>query len=78
MTDYTPIDCGQHSETELAILRGRQLRISWHDPDVQTRMETLRPMDLQTRNHEEFLVAKTASGNMLQLRLDHILKFETI
>jgi Rho-binding antiterminator len=78
MTDYTPIDCGHYSEYELAILHCRQLRISWHEPGGQAHIETLRPVDLKTLNHEEFLIAKTMSGDSLQLRLDYIFKFDVI
>jgi len=78
MTDYTPIDCGYYSEFELAILHGRQLRISWHEAGGQTHIETIRPVDLITSNHEEFLIAESSSGESLQLRLDYILKFDVI
>ncbi|RTZ61283.1 MAG: transcriptional antiterminator, Rof, partial [Gammaproteobacteria bacterium] len=29
MTDYQPIDCGIHSEYEVAILRGKPIRLRW-------------------------------------------------
>ncbi len=74
MTDYTPIDCGLHSEYELAILRGKRLRISWRGADGQHHIDVLKPLDLQTRNREEFLIGEDRQGQQLELRLDHILK----
>jgi transcriptional antiterminator Rof (Rho-off) len=79
MTDYTPIDCAAHSAYEIAILQKRPLRVSWRDPEHgQTRLETLMPIDLLTRNHEEFLVTETPAGKTRTLRLDHIIKYESI
>lgn len=78
MTDYTPIECGLHSEYELAIMQQKRLRISWHQPDGQAHVEVLKPRDLQTRNHEEYLLAEQHDGQQLTLRLDYIRKVETI
>lgn len=77
MTDYTPIDCGLHSEYELAIMQQRKLRVSWTDPGGQAHVETLRPLDLITRQHEEFMVAETANQQRIELRLDYIIRAET-
>jgi Rho-binding antiterminator len=76
MTDYTPIDCALHSEYELAILHGTRLRISWCQPDGQLHVEVLKPRDLQTRKHEEYLLAEQHAGQQLELRLDQIRKIE--
>ena len=73
MSDYIPIDCGQHSEYELAIMQQRKLRLSWQDSDGQTHLETVTPTDLLARRHEEFLVVRTQTREMLELRLDRIL-----
>jgi Rho-binding antiterminator len=78
MADYTPIDCGLYSEYELAILHGKRLRTSWCQPDGRARVEVLKPRDLQTRNHEEYLIAEKPDGQQLELRLDYIRKIETI
>jgi len=72
MTDYTPIDCGLHSEYELAIMRGRSLQLRWRDEDGQTHDERLRPLDLQACNREEFLIVENRNGERLRLRLDRI------
>ena len=78
MTDYTPIECSLHSEYELAILRAKHLRISWLQPDGQLRVEVLKPRDLQTRNHEEYLIAEQRDGQQRELRLDYIRKIESL
>ena len=49
MTDYEPIDCGVYSGYELAILRRRHLRLTWRDREGLTRIDTVRPLDLETR-----------------------------
>ena len=72
MTDYSPIDCGLHSEYELAIMHARKLRISWHDAAGAKHIELLVPTDLCTRNGEEFMLALNAGGEGLEIRLDHI------
>ncbi len=72
MTDYTPIDCGLHSEYELAIMHQRRLKLRWRDDSGVTHTETLLPVDLQTRNGEEFLVAEDRDGERVRLRLDRI------
>ncbi len=74
MTDYVPIDCGLHSEYELAIMRRQKLRIRWHDTHGMTHFETLLPRDLQTRSGEEFLIAETPEKATLEIRLDHIVE----
>ncbi|HFD79244.1 MAG TPA: transcriptional antiterminator, Rof [Gammaproteobacteria bacterium] len=76
MSDYRPIDCGLHSEYELAILRAQHLRLRWRDEQDRVRQEVVLPTDLQTRHHEEFLIARDPAGGQLRIRLDRILGFE--
>jgi Rho-binding antiterminator len=78
MTDYTPIDCGLHSEFELAIMHHDRLKLSWRDADGAVHIETLLPTDLGTRNSEEFMLASDADGTAVEIRLDCILRFERI
>ena len=78
MTDYTPIDCGSYSQYELAILRGTRMRISWRDPGGQLHVETLKPRDLVTRDHGEYMVAESQTGATLELRLDYIHRSEPV
>jgi Rho-binding antiterminator len=72
MTDYQPIDCGLHSEYELAIMHGNKLMLSWHDSTGTEHVERLVPTDLRSRNGEEFMVAINAEGEELEIRLDRI------
>ncbi len=76
MTDYTPIDCGLHSEYELAIMHGRRLQLRWRDEAGKAHNELLRPLDLQACNKEEFLVVENSQGERMRLRLDHIERTE--
>ncbi|MCG6864904.1 MAG: transcriptional antiterminator, Rof [Thiogranum sp.] len=78
MTDYTPIDCGQYSEYEPAILRQKRLRISWHDPNGQSHIDVFMPIDLFTRSGAEFLILDRGDGAPFELRLDRISKTEPL
>lgn len=80
MSDYTPISCELYARYEHWIVRQRTLRIAWREdePRLQTHLESLRPIDLQTRRHVEYLVAKRLSGERLELRLDFIVKAEPL
>jgi Rho-binding antiterminator len=77
-TDYTPIDCSLHSEYELAIMHGKRLRVSWRDAEGPPRIEVLVPVDLRTRQGEEFLVAIDSLGAEQEIRLDRILGSECL
>lgn len=71
---YVPISCARHSELELAVMHRRPLHARWHDGNVW-RDGVLTPLDLQTRHGEEFLVCRLASGERLDIRLDHLTRF---
>ena len=75
MTDYTPVDCGLHSEYELAIMHRDRLTLSWRDTNGITRVEAVTPFDLRKRNREEFLAVRDANGAQQEIRLDRILGF---
>lgn len=75
MTDYRPIDCGLHSEYELAIMLHRKIRLTWRDSQEKHR-ETVLPEDIHTRDHAEYLVFRTEDGRQLEIRLDHVLLVE--
>ena len=76
MTDYTPIDCGLHSAYELAIVHAKRLRIYWRHKNGQLHVEVVKPRDLQTRNHAEYLIAQQQDGAQLELRLDCLRRIE--
>jgi Rho-binding antiterminator len=75
MTDYIPIDCGMHSELELAILKRARLHLVWRDADGITHRETVTPTGLGTDNHEEYLQALDKRGTAYRIRLDWIVEF---
>ncbi len=72
MSEYTPIDCGLYAGFELAILRRRRLRLTWRDGAGLTRIDTVRPLDLETRAGEEFLLIEDSAGRRVRIRLDRI------
>ena len=76
--DYVPISCASYSDYEVAILHRRTLRVRWKDPDGAEHIERVRPLDLQTKNGEEFLIAEDTHGEPLRLRLDWIQSADAI
>jgi len=75
MTDYTPVDCGLHSEYELAIMHHDRLKLGWRDAAGTIHLETVIPVDLRTRCNEEFLMVSAPDGTQLEIRLDRISHF---
>lgn len=71
MTAYKPISCARHSEYELAIMHRQTMQLRWHDASGAVHSATVVPLDLQTRNHEEFLVV-AYDGEQESIRLDRI------
>lgn len=70
-TDYRPVACDLHSQYELAIVQRRKLQLTWSEDNV-TYNQAVFPTDLQTVNHEEFLVCRLDSGEPRRIRLDRI------
>jgi Rho-binding antiterminator len=68
---YRPIPCATYSDYEVAILHRRKLQLRWVEANV-IHEETVTPIDLHTREHQEFLVCRTGSGAEICIRLDHI------
>ena len=54
-TDYTPIDCGLHSEYELLIMQHRNCTLTWKDATGSAHIQLVTPTDLYTRNSEAFM-----------------------
>lgn len=75
---YQPISCALHSEYELAIMHKQTLHLSWKDEHGNIQSADVMPTNIQTANHQEFLVAKTADNEQLTIRLDHILEMEVV
>lgn len=76
MNDYTPISCEVYARYEAWILRGQRLRIIWKDDVGETHLETAQPLDLQTKNHAEYLIVRRGGGRQTALRLDRIVRAE--
>ena len=72
MTAYTIIDCGLHSEFELAIMHAHRLQLSWKLPGEPPVQQQVKPINLCTENHEEFLLIEDEEGRHLKIRLDYI------
>ncbi|MCP5420527.1 MAG: transcriptional antiterminator, Rof [Gammaproteobacteria bacterium] len=76
VSDYIPIDCELYSRYELAIIQRRMLRLAWRDLDGLMHLETLLPINLETRDHAEYLIFKNQAGLVQSIRLDRIVRFE--
>ena len=68
---YRPISCELYSEFELAIMHGQKVKLVWQEQD-KTSIATVTPLDLQTREHQEFLIAEDHLRQPLRIRLDYI------
>ncbi len=74
MSDYRPIPCERHSEYELAVMRGQWLLIDGESGRGEERGLRCLPVDLTARSGEEFLQVRTADGELLEFRLDRIVR----
>lgn len=76
MTDdhdpYTPINCDLHSQYELAVMHQQKLHLGWHDRDGMYHIGAMKPLDMQTRLHAEYLLAEDTQGQVYEIRLDKI------
>lgn len=69
---YVPIECGLHSEYELAIMHRNTMLLTWLDQNgIQLRKKVM-PLDLVTRDGQEYLVAISDDGKQFEIRLDKI------
>ena len=68
---YQPISCELYSEYELAIIRNRKIKLVWKVQD-QINIGIITPLDLQTSDHEEYLIGQDHQQQMLKIRLDYI------
>ena len=75
---YHPIDCTDHSKYELAIMRQQKLHIAWKNTHNSHNITTIKPLDLQTWQGEEFLIAESLQGQPLKIRLDHITRCKPV
>ena len=82
MTDdnnsYIPIECGLHSEYELAIMHKEKCILKWNDNNNVQQTETILPLDIFTKNKQEFLKFMITDKTTLEIRLDKIIDFRKI
>jgi Rho-binding antiterminator len=71
---YIPVECGVHSEYELAIMHKTMLKLVWNDQHGNQRQASLIPVDIRTMDKKEYLIARTPEGDSEQIRLDKILQ----
>ena len=69
---YQPISCELLSQYELAIMHQNKLQLSWLSEGQLVTETDISPIDVQTKNKAEYLIAVTADNKNLCLRLDHI------
>ena len=74
---YRPISCANHDVFEIAILHRAQLCLTWVEDNV-LRDEVVTPLDIETVNHEEFLIVRSTTGQTFRLRLDWIREIRTL
>lgn len=74
-SDYQPISCDTYSMLELAIMHRQRLHLAWREGNVCF-TQTVVPLDLETRERQEFLHCQLASGAAARIRLDRIQRME--
>ncbi len=72
-TDYSPISCASYDVFEIAILHRACLHLTWVEDNV-LHDQIVTPLDIETANHQEFLIVQMSTGQTLRLRLDRIRK----
>lgn len=74
---YRPIACDLYSEFEVAIMHRQRMHLRWVEGNV-IHDQTVTPVDLQTRQHAEFLVCRVGGAAPFAVRLDHIRHWEVL
>ncbi|MBU1664559.1 MAG: transcriptional antiterminator, Rof [Gammaproteobacteria bacterium] len=70
---YIPIACATHERLEFAVLRRRQLQLTWLGEDGHSEFcEQVLPLDVETRAGAEWLTIKRPGGEIEVVRLDRI------
>lgn len=75
---YEPIPCAIHSEYELAIMQQRHMQLVWLDHNAIQHISRVKPLDLITENHAEYLLAQDHEGQSLKIRLDYIRQYRIL
>lgn len=75
--NYIPIECGLHSEYELAIMHKTLCTLYWIDACNVKNNALVIAVDLFNRDKQEFLRVKTTDNIIHEIRLDKIIKLTT-
>ena len=75
---YRPISCELHSQYELAIMHKSKVELSWLSEGELISESNILPLDVQTKNKAEYLLAVDEKNNNLCIRLDHIRKMRIL
>jgi Rho-binding antiterminator len=75
---YKPVSCDLHSQYELAIMHKNKLYLSWLTNGETITESNISPLDVQTKNHAEYLIAVTAANKNIYIRLDHIIEMRIL
>jgi Rho-binding antiterminator len=75
--EYKPVSCDLHSQFELWIMRGAQIKLAWHDNNV-TRIERVTPVDVRAAEGAEYLYFHDANSRSRRIRLDHVVEAAAI
>ena len=72
---YQAISCDLHSQYELAIMHKNKIQLVCQSEDD---MSIVTPIDLETRDKAEYLIAVTSDNKKLRIRLDHIIEMRIL
>lgn len=76
-TDYQPISCANYDQYEIAIMHGNNMRLTWQTDNV-VYDQVVTPLGLRTAHSEEYLTLRLAGGEIVEVRLDHIRRSQTL
>ena len=71
---YQPISCDLHSQYELAIMHKNKLQLIYKAENNSTVTDVVSPIDVQTKNKAEYLIAVSSTNKNLHIRLDYIIE----
>lgn len=79
MTPYQPIDCDVHDHYEIAIMGGQRMDLlAKAVGEAPHWLRRVKPVDLQARGGEEFLLFEHGPGGLQSIRLDGIVDFNVV
>ena len=76
--DYQPISCDLHSQYELAIMHRSNLQLTYKTENDSHVTNIVMPVDVQTKNKAEYLIANTSDTKNISIRLDHIIEMRIL